>query len=308
MVSLAALALVGVGPAALRAQDPLDPSIPREWLRIAGVTQDPRAGLPDPGTGTGGPMPTVNATVPLTSHKSDTPEHGLSQWMVGTDPSCCGHVGDHNPLQSELYIRSGIAFTGGDGAMADSLQDGWLIQGGGRVLFYNDSGNAALTFDLHLLNIHNHGVAFPPRLHFFEVPVNQNIFGQQTRVVLPEIDASVNAYNRTFLGFGPGLEWYLMGAANGTRQGGCQTLRVGVDGGGRWGTAKAEFRDLRHFTDVIGAVYGAVHSDYECPIGCCTLFAGLRAEYDYTWSDILQIQNKADVMDLNLSLTFGVRY
>ena len=99
-----------------------------------------------------------------------------------------------------------------------------------------------------------------------------------------------------------------MGAAGGTRNGGGQTLRLGIDGGGRWGTAKAEFRDLRHFTDVIGAVYGAVHSDYELPRGCCTYFLGLRAEYDYTWSDILQIQNKSDVQDINLMVSLGVRY
>ena len=65
---------------------------------------------------------------------------------------------------------------------------------------------------------------------------------------------------------------------------------------------------LRHLTDVIGGPYVAFRTDYEIPCGSCIYQFGLRAEWDYIWSDVLQRQNNSDVMDVNLLLTFGVRF
>jgi hypothetical protein len=90
----------------------------------------------------------------------------------------------------------------------------------------------------------------------------------------------------------------------------CDTTswRVGFDAGGRWGTARLETHQLKHRSDVIGSAFFAAHSDVEVPCGCCIFYYGLRLEYDYTWSDILQLQNKSDLQDLNLLVTTGVRF
>src|SRR6185369_16107192 len=99
LVCLAALALVCLGPATVRAEDAPEASIPARWLQIAGVGPLDSRGQPPSPDVMGGKPPTINGTMPLTSTKPEGPEHGLSQWIVGTDPSCCGDLGDHNPLQ-----------------------------------------------------------------------------------------------------------------------------------------------------------------------------------------------------------------
>src|SRR5437764_4233534 len=113
MVGLATLVLVGLVPTDVRAQDP--------------------RGMPLSVDGAIGPPAAVDASVPLGEHDACPPKHGLSQWITGTDPDCCGPLGDHNPMQTELYLRSGLVFTSGHGQMADSLQDGWRIEGGARA-------------------------------------------------------------------------------------------------------------------------------------------------------------------------------
>jgi hypothetical protein len=130
----------------------------------------------------------------------------------------------------------------------------------------------------------------------------------QGRIIVPSQQVHVDGANRTFLTLGGGREWYIFGSARGTRDSDCARWRIGVDGGGRYGTLKADMAEIRHFTDVIAGVYGAIHSDVDIPCGCCTFYGGLRAEFDYTWSDVLQIQNKSDLGGINLMLTFGVRY
>jgi hypothetical protein len=115
----------------------------------------------------------------------------------------------------------------------------------------------------------------------------------------------------------------------------CQdaALRVGLDAGGRWGSSKIQlndrlipknllvfpqnqeqFRNLvtpgftPHRTDVIGGTFISFHSDLEFPCGPCIFQVGFRAEYSYTWSDILQRQNDADVQDFLLMLNLGARF
>ena len=85
-------------------------------------------------------------------------------------------------------------------------------------------------------------------------------------------------------------------------------LRFGVDLGGRYGTEKVEFTNFLHSTDVNEGIFVAVHSDLEVPWGCCILQAGLRWEYGYTWSKILQSQNNGDIQDMTLMFTLGSRF
>jgi len=250
-----------------------------------------------------GPAPALlNASVPLTSTTKPAP--GLSQWIVGTDPDCCGPLSDQTPLRTELFIRSGFSFVQGDGQLKNSLDDGWAIEGGARELLFNDRGDAAWTLELGLLNIHNQSDNGPP-ITLLNFPVRS---AQQGTIIVPRQDVHVSAYNRTFVTLGAGREWYLFGSANGTRDGDGARWRIGVDGGGRYGTGKVEFFEIRHRTDVIGGIYGAIHSDVDIPCGCCTFYGGLRAEWDYTWSDILEIQNKSDVGGINLMFSIGVRF
>ena len=83
---------------------------------------------------------------------------------------------------------------------------------------------------------------------------------------------------------------------------------MGVDVGGRYGTEKLEVTNFRHLTDTNAGVFLAVHSDVEIPCGCCIFQAGLRSEYGYTWSDILQRQNNSDIQDISLLVNLGLRF
>jgi hypothetical protein len=247
--------------------------------------------------------PDIDPSMPLTSAVKPAAE--LSSWIVGTDPDCCGALGDHTPLMTELYLRSGLSFPTASGILANSIDAGWAIQGGGRALLFNKLGDAAWTLDLGLLNIHNVADPDPPQFTLLNLVMNS---GQTGQTVIPSLTAHVRSLNRTFLTLGAGREWYLLGAASGTRDSDGAKWRIGIDGGGRWGTAKAELFESRHRTDTIYGAYAAIHSDVDVNCGCCTFFAGVRGEIDYTWTDILQTQNKADLGGVNVLVSLGVRY
>ncbi len=250
----------------------------------------------------GQPPPLVNVSAPLTSTAKPSP--GLSQWIVGTDPDCCGPIGNHTPLMTELYLRSGLSFPFGGGQLERALDTGWAIEGGGRALLFNDRGDAAWTLDLGLLNIHN-AEAQKVQINLFNVSVRNP---QGGRLTIPSLRAEIHGLNRTFVNLGPGREWYLFGSARGTRDGEGAKWRVGIDGGGRYGTDRADIVNFRHFTDTIGGIFGSIHTDVDIPYGCCTFFGGIRGELDYTWSDVLQIQNKSQFGGFNLMVSLGVRY
>jgi hypothetical protein len=157
----------------------------------------------------------------------------------------------------------------------------------------------AWTVELGIATVTNHAHAPPypgiPLTIFLQTPNGPT---------LTNTSATLEALNRTFLDVGGGYEWYLWGSA------GChqKSWRIGCDTGGRWGSEKADFNEITHRTDVIGGVWGAVHTDLEIPCGCCLFQAGFRVEYGYIWSDIMQIQNKSDTQDLNILFSVGVRF
>ena len=248
------------------------------------------------------PTPT-EVNVPLSSTTKPAP--ALSQWIVGTDPDCCGPLGNHTPLMTELYFRSGFSFPYENGQLGKSLNTGWDIEGGGRALCFNERGDAAWTLSMGVLNIHNDAEDNPPDIRLLNLKLPGT---NQTTVTLPQLIAHVRSLNRTFLTGGVGREWYMLGAATGTRDNDCAKWRIGYDLGGRWGSAKVDLFETLHRTDVIGGAYVAIHSDIDIPCGCCTFFGGIRGEYSYTWSDILQIQNKAEFGEFGLLFSLGVRY
>jgi hypothetical protein len=233
---------------------------------------------------------------------------GLSSWLVyPRSPGCCGPIGLNGPIGSELYVRSGIAVNTGGGIFADVLDNGWIVQGGGRVLFFNPEVDSAWTVDLSISNVHQTTNDSTHFVELFNVPVTTtSSTGTPTTNVLPSTEVLVAGLNLTFANVAIGREWYLLGSADCARDE--MNWRWGVDAGGRYGTGKVELRDFHHLTDVIGGVFVSVHSDLEMPCGCCILQAGIRGEYSYTWDDLLQSQNPSDIQSFNLLLTLGTRF
>lgn len=217
---------------------------------------------------------------------------GYSSYITYTKPGCCGPVGGHGPIMSELYLRAGPSLPVSGGTLAHTLQTGWEIQGGGRSLFFNSSLDAAWTVDLSIGNIYNNGNR--PNLAI----LFQGVF-----------PTTVQALNRTFVSAGVGREWYLLAPAESQDT----NWRVGADVGGRMGSARLDLNDAtttsgyRRLNDVLGAVYLSLHTDAEFPCGGFTFLAGFRAEWDYTWMDIYR-GPKSDIVDVNLLVTTGVRY
>lgn len=262
-------------------------------------------------TPTGGVVPAGNSS-------------GLSDWILYKRPCSCHHpVGDDGPILTELYLRTGISNPFGPGAYGDNLDTGWIIQGGARTLFFEPSCDRAWAIDLSILHMHNdmkNDVRVPLNIITLDPllanPVPRRFFFGRNGI--PPVQ--LRSLDRTFVNLGGGREWYLLG-----NRSCCQTSwRVGVDAGGGWGSARGTYFDVRDFnnlvdgqpitfgipqrTDVIGRLYFGAHTDLEVPCGCCIWQFGVRAEYSYTWSDILQILNRADVQDINIMFNVGVRF
>src|SRR5262249_15259775 len=196
-----------------------------------------------------------------------------------------------------------ISFPFGSGPLAKDLDPGWVIQGGARVLIFDATKLGAWTVDLGIGNINNHASGdHPATLRNIIVPGPVNIFGQSQAQVVPSIDVTFRRYNRTFVSAAFGREWYLWDPANS-----CGWMwRAGLDAGPRYGSNKVEMNELPHRTKVFGGVFVAVHSDVEWPCGACIYQAGIRVEYSFTASEILQDQNDADVHDIMLMFILGV--
>lgn len=232
--------------------------------------------------------------------------HALSPWITGhCEPGCCGEM-IGMPIYSELYVRAGANWPLGGDIMGRLLSTGWTIGGGARALFFNPTLDAAWVIDAGITNTRNHGdrpdVQIPLSIIVpgpGGIPERVN-FGQGG---IPGV--TVRDYNRTTVNLSFGRERYLWGTVN-SCCGGEASWRAGWDIGGRYGSSKADFHEIRHRTDVIGGAFLALHTDYEIPCDCCIFFAGLRLEWGYTWGDVLQ--QTSDVHDIGLLLNLGVRF
>jgi hypothetical protein len=221
---------------------------------------------------------------------------GLSDWILYRRPQCCS-TGPINPLFSELFLRVGPSVPLGGNYLGRELQTGWTIEGGARGLLFDTAMTSAWVAEAHIVNTNHSGGGG-------QDPVVLNIFqptgtGTSARTNVP---VTVRNSNRTLVGLGAGREWYLWQPANAPGN----KWRVGVDGGGRYGSGSMTFNEIKHRTDVMGGVWAAAHTDYEIPCRCCVLQFGARCEWAYTRSDILQKQS--DTQELNLLVNFGVRY
>jgi hypothetical protein len=192
----------------------------------------------------------------------------------------------------------------GGGFFGHTLQDGWEIQAGGRTLFFNPEATAAWTADVSVSNMHNNGqhsdISATLLNTITQVPTSFGPVGVQ----VPSINVTTRSLNRTFFNLGFGREYYFFGRPQADNW----TWRAGFDAGGRYGSTKLEMHEIQHRTDTIAGIYVSAHSDVEIPYGCITLLAGMRLEWDYTWTDILQHQNNSDVQDINLLFNVGFRF
>src|SRR5262249_44566567 len=151
-------------------------------------------------------------------------------------------------------------------------------------------------------NVFNHAKSEHPATleHIIVPPIIQGL----PATVLPSIDVTFNRYNRTFVNAAFGREWHLWDPANSDGW----MWRAGFDAGPRYGTSKLDLNELPHRTRVIGGAFVSLHTDVEWPCGACIYQAGFRAEYSFTFSEILQDQNNANVHDIMLMLNLGVRF
>jgi hypothetical protein len=244
----------------------------------------------------------------------------MSSWIIHNQTDCCSPFGGSGPINTELYVSTGPSLPVAGGFLHKTLETGWDIQGGGRTLFFNPAVDAAWTADLSIMNIFNH--ASPNHTFLATGDVSNPPVGQPAGPGV-QVEGHVRELNRTFVTAALGRELYLNAPANAAGW----KWRAGLDIGGRLGTGRADFvpepnqgfigprGGLDHKTDTLYGLEIAIHSDIEIPWGCCTFTYGFRAEWDYTWMDILHPNNvqlvhplNSQLQDLNLLMTFGVRF
>jgi hypothetical protein len=303
-ICLGALVLAVLGASPLRAQEP-QPGMDMMPAPRPIPTQD--AGLQPPPV-TIDPY-RLQAPAPPGSESPAPPEPGkLSSWMAYPRVNCCGPMGRDGPIMVELFLRTGVELPAEGKIFGHVLQPGWIIEGGGRSIFFNSALDGAWDVDLSIGNVLNRGQHSDRKIPITR-PVSTGtnpITGQPLGVTNQTVEVSLRELNRTYVDAGLGHEWYFWGSPNCC---GGMRWRVGIDAGGRLGSAKAEFYQIQHRTDVFAGMFVGLHSDVEIPCGgCCTFIAGLRAEWSYNWSDILQVHNDSDLEDVDFTVNLGVRF
>jgi hypothetical protein len=234
----------------------------------------------------------------------------LSEWILyPRDAGCCGPTGKckSGPILLETYFRTGPEFTVGGGNYNSVLQTGWNIGGGARSLFFNADADQAWVVDLGISNTHYNSNNREQNIQLFNLPYldRSGEFGiGVNRSITLNPTVGIISLNTTFVNLSGGKEYYLRGDAFNKDN----SWRIGGDVGGRYGSAKTEFVGFPNLKDTVGAVFLSIHSDLQIPFGKVNLIAGLRLEWDYIWSDILQSQNNSDLSNISLLYNGGIQF
>lgn len=201
-------------------------------------------------------------------------------------------LGRNGPVSEDLYFRMGINIPFGGSALGKNLDTGINATLGGRSLFFNPEGSAAWVIDAHLSYTYN------------------NASGQDT-VFFRDEACTIRALTRWGVGLGLGRDWFsnnpgfVMGQFD-------MNFSWGANAGVRWGSGhvdlnpRSEINGYRRHHDVYGQSFVGGHANVEVPMGGWTLLIGGRAEWNYTFSDILP--TNGSVHGVDLLATFGVRY
>lgn len=233
-----------------------------------------------------------------------------SPWVGGQSACCTGPYGKHGPLGYEIYSNTGVNFPFTGGAFIGTLKAGIMTGAGGRSLLFDAAGQRAWVFDLGVTYTTNGGDN-DRILQVFTTPAPN----AQTGIV--ETPDQVNSFrlrqlHRTSFNFGIGRDWWLNGPGNVNEFSG-PNWRVGVDGGGRWGTAHVDLipvGDIHNYyrrQGVYHGVYLGSHIDCEVPMGATVLFGGLRGQWGYDFMNIIPPMD-GDIQNFNLLLTVGLRF
>jgi hypothetical protein len=298
------LALLGGWASLVAAQPPMPPT-------PAPAPAPPVESLPAPSTIPGQPVglpaaPTIGDGLP--------PGSVTDPWIDYTRPGCCGPIGRNGPIGSEWFLRNGVTIPVAGGILNDALQTGYMTEFGARALFFNPNTDKAWTLSSSLSYSYNNSSRSDLILMVPEGFNSQNPVTGQTQFQITDIPVTIRDYQRWSFNVAGGRERYIGNPAYSPGW----HWRIGSDLGGRWGYGRVGLNDLtglpdnifyRRQSDVFGSFFVALHSDVEGPLFCghCQLISGIRAEWNYTWTDVLP-QSKNDLQDVNLLWTIGWRY
>jgi hypothetical protein len=199
------------------------------------------------------------------------------------------------PVGTEPFFRVGPSTPFGSGTFAATLDTGWMLEGGVRALFYNEPHDRAWVVEGSISNAYNSANSTTAN-HSATINILQNgVFNNQT--------VTIHDLNQTFVNLGFGHDWYCWHSPESGK-----SLRFGIDAGGRWGTAKADFNEIPHRTGMLFGAYGAIHADLLIPCGGCFSFVcGVRGEYDIMQNSNL-LQETETLQGMSLMFNFGLRF
>ncbi len=258
-----------------------------------------------PGPPTGAPrLPLMTGTNEVPPPTMITPPGKPDDWMCYTCPDCCGPVGGDGPIHYELFLRTGPTLGVSGGYLKETTSAGWMVEGGGRSLFFNPDHDRAWTIELGLLHMYNNGSRPTLTTTIIAEPLGANVPPAPFQV-------STGSLQRTDVYAGFGREWWLIGTSQSCKP--CWWF--GADAGFRYGPSRLDLHILNvnpgiTFTRLEGinaGPYISIHSDVAWPCGCCQFLFGVRAEWDKSYMSMLPNQN-CNIEDVNFLLNLGVRY
>jgi len=221
--------------------------------------------------------------------------------------SCNGPVGANGPITYELYTRTGPSMVvGGGSAFSGAIHTGWMVGGGGRTLFFNNTYDAAWVLDLGVSYFYN------PADNERVLNVLPRIRGGAAADPNTPIASTLRLIRRTTFNYSLGREWFLNGPSYNSAEA-FWNQRLGFDIGGRWGSASAHYDTLETVPrysrqqDTVQGVFLAANWNWERPFGGMMLFGGLRTEWGYSWTDLAP-RNDSNIQDVNLLMTLGLRF
>ena len=199
--------------------------------------------------------------------------HFLSDWVTfasrdyapvpGMDPRPSPTIG------TELFVRAGPSVCSGPGRTPRcSIPAGRSKEA--RALFYNATVDRAWVIEASISNTNQ--VANDSSANF---PTTLSIIQSGQRV---NQTVTIHDLNQTFGNLGFGRDWYLWHPDGSNR-----SISLGVDAGGRWGTAKADFNEIPHRTGMLYGGYAAVHADLIIPAAAASILSAGSAANTTSW-------------------------